>query len=455
MSIVKIQPVKRLDSAINYIKQETKTNDNLIYTFDCDEEVILEDFQELYDLRLEEINRETNNKAKMIIQSFDYQDNITPEIAHEIGKKLADNYLKGNHKYIIATHLDTNNIHNHIIFNEVRTDNLLMFDTSRKNTIDNLRVENDKLSKEYNLTIPEEKSHKNKIKYISQREERVRKKGKSFKEELENTIDEVIKVSNNYDEFIKEMEVLGFKSKQGKHLAFLNTKSNRFMRTKTLGMNYTENSIKYRIENKDFEIHKFKYIVNTKRVDTSQGKFKNNYGLKKWGTKQNILHLQEISNLVFNENKTLEEIENIQKTEEEFMRDVANDLNKKDETIKELSKKINCFKDYKESAGLIADYKKATNKKEFKKNNYPAFKRYDNAKKDIYLLKKHYEVTNEDDLTSLIDNVKDDRNELYKQITKLQKDKQTELQDKKEKESEKKKEKEKKLTPKKRRRLSR
>ena len=165
MSIVKIQPVKRLDSAINYIKQETKTNDNLIYTFDCDEEVILEDFQELYDLRLEEINRETNNKAKMIIQSFDYQDNITPEIAHEIGKKLADNYLKGNHKYIIATHLDTNNIHNHIIFNEVRTDNLLMFDTSRKNTIDNLRVENDKLSKEYNLTIPEEKSHKNKIKY--------------------------------------------------------------------------------------------------------------------------------------------------------------------------------------------------------------------------------------------------------------------------------------------------
>src|SRR5699024_1710967 len=139
------------------------------------------------------------NKAKMIIQSFDYQDNITPEIAHEIGKKLADNYLKGNHKYIIATHLDTNNIHNHIIFNEVRTDNLLMFDTSRKNTIDNLRVENDKLSKEYNLTIPEEKSHKNKIKYISQREERVRKKGKSFKEELENTIDEVIKVSNNYD----------------------------------------------------------------------------------------------------------------------------------------------------------------------------------------------------------------------------------------------------------------
>ena len=423
MSIVKIQSVKRLDQAIQYIQQETKTRNDLISTFGCDRDFILEDFNYLYEKRKNLLRKETKNKAKMIIQSFDFEENITPEEVHKIGIEFADNYLKGEHQYIIATHIDTNYIHNHIIFNQVKMDSLLLFDTSRRNTIDNLRHENDQLSKKYHLIIPQEKKHEDKLHYITQREQRARLKGTSFKEKLEVAIDQAIENSHSYDQFIEEMDQAGFKPKQGKYLAFLNDKTNRYMRTKTLGMNYTENSIRYRIEHKNFQIYKFDYTLKTKAIDKTEAKYANNYGLRKWATKQNILHLQEISHLVFNEHKSLEEIEEIQKTEAEFTQLIENNLQEKDEILHDLVRKERAFSDYQASAGLIANYKAATNKQEFKNNHYQEFKKFDNAKKDLNHLKKQYGIYTFEDLQEYKESILKDRSMLYKHFTEMQKQK--------------------------------
>lgn len=426
MSIVKISGVRKLHDAVNYISQGSKTNDDLITTFGCDREMIVDDFKDLYEERLNKLRKETKNKAKMIVQSFDLEDNISPETAHKIGIKLADNHLKHKHQYIIATHIDTDYIHNHIIFNQVRTDNLLMYDTTRRNTVDNLRLQNDQLSKEYNLSIPKERSHENKITYISQREEKARKKGNSFKEELENAIDFSIKNCNDYYDFLSKMEELGFKNKQGKHLAFLNEKTNRFMRTKTLGMNYSDNSIKYRIDNKDFEIHNFKYTVKTKKIDKSENKYRENKGLRKWASKQNIIHLQEISHLIFNENKTIKELQEIQHTEEEFNRHLENKVQEKDDIIYDLLKRSTAFDDYLDSASLIDEYKNSENKQEFKSENYEKFKKFDNAKKNIYVLKNKYNVYSSDDLMKLKNSMESERNLLYQQYNKLHKERDKE-----------------------------
>ena len=53
------------------------------------------------------------------------------------------------------------------------------------------------------------------------------------------------------------------------------------MRNKTLSMHYITNSIKCRIENKDFKAHKYKYTLETEKIDKSQEKFIDNYGLRK------------------------------------------------------------------------------------------------------------------------------------------------------------------------------
>ncbi len=55
--------------------------------------------------------------AYHIRQSFSPDDKVSPEMANEIGQKLAQKITHGNHAYLVATHIDKAHIHNHIIFN--------------------------------------------------------------------------------------------------------------------------------------------------------------------------------------------------------------------------------------------------------------------------------------------------------------------------------------------------
>lgn len=80
--------------------------------------------------------------AQHMVQSFALGE-VSPEEAHRIGRELCDKFLKGNYQYVIATHVDRDHIHNHIIFNNV-TDKEDKKPTV--NTYENIR-------KKYNVTI--------------------------------------------------------------------------------------------------------------------------------------------------------------------------------------------------------------------------------------------------------------------------------------------------------------
>jgi len=110
-----------------YIKNDKKTNyKELVSAFNCIPESAHLDFvasKALY----EKVNGYKTKKkddvlAYHIRQAFSPEDNITPEQAHEIGKKLADEFTKGKHEYVIATHIDKKHIHNHIIYNSTTID---------------------------------------------------------------------------------------------------------------------------------------------------------------------------------------------------------------------------------------------------------------------------------------------------------------------------------------------
>ncbi len=60
----------------------------------------------------------SNTLAHHLIQSF-LPGEVDPDKDHQIGKKLADEYLGGKYQYVIATHGDKGHIHNHIIFNAI------------------------------------------------------------------------------------------------------------------------------------------------------------------------------------------------------------------------------------------------------------------------------------------------------------------------------------------------
>lgn len=208
------------------------------------------------------------------------------------------------------------------------------------------------------------------------------------------------------------MQKEGYEYKQGKYLSFMNPKSGKFMRTKTMGFNYLESSIKYRIENKGYAPIKTS-IINRKWIDKSQEKFKNNKGLQRWATKQNINYLNELSSKLYKLNVTLSELEEIEANKEALIDSFEKQLLGIDNEIFRLNKMKGCFRTYKNSHPLIVAYKKAENKMAFKQERYHEFKEYDVAKRDMNYLKKNYGITDESELHYKLSLLTKERNLLY------------------------------------------
>ena len=410
MSIVKIQKVKDLKAVIKYSLQDHKTNEELVTSYGCNVETIERDFNDILFDYNEQNNSNKDMAARMIIQSFNSDDNLTPEQAHQYGVELADNYFKGKHQYAVITHIETENLHNHIIFNSINFEDLKMFDTKRQHTLYDLRRENDKVSKEHGLTIIEKEGKKDK--YLAFNEYVTRAKKQSFKGKIEGVIDENIKKAHSFENFLELMDQQGYEHKKGKYLSFKNPKSNKFMRTKTLGLNYFESSIRYRIENKEFVPIK-QNIIDKQWIDKSQEKFKNNKGLHKWATKQNINYLNEISSKLYKQNISLEELNEVEIKTENLIDNFEKQLTAIDDEIFDFEKMKDCFSIYKNSYPLITDYKKSDDKTKFKQENYYQFKQYDMAKRNINFLKKHYGIDEESSFHYKLSLMKNERNLLY------------------------------------------
>lgn len=413
MSIIKIQRVKNLKNVVAYATQKHKTRDDLITSFNCDANTIELDFEntllEYNDLK--KTNRTIS--ARMIIQSFNDEDNVSPEEAHRYGVEFAKNYLKDEHQYLVVTHIESDHVHNHIIFNDINFENMKYFDSSRENSLHKLHYENDKLLEEQNLTVL--KKDNSKIKSYSFGEYAVRLKGKSFKAQLEDAIDKNIEFAKDFDDFLRLMKEDGYEHKKGQHLAFQNPKSNKFMRTKTLGVNYLENSIKYRIKNKDYVPVK-PNVIDKDWIDKTADKFKNNKGLEKWATIQNINYLNDINAYLYKEKVMLEEYGHIKSTAETLMKNFEEELREIDKDIYALEKMSGAFEGYKQCHDMMTQYKLIQDEDErakFKKENYATFKKFDIHKKNITILKNGFDIKDELELQHKLAVFKVDRDLIY------------------------------------------
>lgn len=94
--------------------------------------------------RLEEKQRKIH--AHHIIQSFSPEDHLTPEQINQIGYETMKELTGGKFRFIVATHVDKNHLHNHIIINSVdsNSDKKLKWDY---NVERNLRMISDRFCK--------------------------------------------------------------------------------------------------------------------------------------------------------------------------------------------------------------------------------------------------------------------------------------------------------------------
>ncbi len=239
MATTEIHPIHTtLKRALDYYMNPQKTdNGNLVTGINCVPQISYEQFM----LTKDYFNKKDKILALSIRQAFKPGE-VTKEIAHEIGVNTARHFL-GNDKFeiLVCTHIDKDHIHNHITFNSVSFTSGEKFNESFSAM--KLRSISDRLCRDYGLSVIDNPKEKGK----SYKEWMEDKRGMSWKSQIRNDIDRILSYVEDFDDFISRMKKAGYAIKRGKYISYRPPGGERYARGKTLGVGYTDDSIKAKI----------------------------------------------------------------------------------------------------------------------------------------------------------------------------------------------------------------
>ena len=204
----KTQTRQGLWGLLHYCMQDKKTLHNgrkLVTGVNC---VAQSAFNEMVNTKLQ-YRKPGGRQYYHIMQSFHPDEPITPETAHEIALRFAEENFPG-YEVLVATHVDRHHIHSHFVLNSVNAETGLKFH-SDNHEIQRLRDSSDKLCVEYGLSVVVPKSKK--VKGMSTAEYHVAEKGQSWKLDLAMAIDEAMRYAVSKEHFIELMEMEGYEVK--------------------------------------------------------------------------------------------------------------------------------------------------------------------------------------------------------------------------------------------------
>lgn len=236
MAITKIHAVKvRLGDAINYIENPDKTDgQELISGYNTAPQTAVLDFSVTAAMARKARNtsaKKQGNLAYHLIQSFSPDDAVTPELAHELGRKLAMEFTDGKFEFVVATHINKDSIHNHIIINAVSFYDYKKLRTVPYRTAQQIRSISDRLCMEAQLSVIKDPqqlgqlypTYVQKIRTTCNRTE-VRKK-----------LNFCLERATNYAQFLQMAQELGISvCQRGKHMTYLPEGAGRAIRDTSL-----------------------------------------------------------------------------------------------------------------------------------------------------------------------------------------------------------------------------
>ena len=239
MAVTKTHPIKStLKAAIDYICNPEKTDGKLLVSsYGCAAETADIEFSWT---RRHAIDKGTH-LGRHLIQAFEPGE-VTPEEAHEIGMELAKEILGGKYEFVLTTHTDKNHIHNHLIFNAVSFTDHKHYH-SNKRSYREIRSASDRICKEHGLSVIIPGKDKGKS-YI---EHQAARAGTSYKAALRKAIDRLIPGCADFEDLLLRLQREGYEIKRGKYVSCRAPGQERFTRMKTLGVDYTEETIISRI----------------------------------------------------------------------------------------------------------------------------------------------------------------------------------------------------------------
>lgn len=236
----------KLEERIDYTIDPLKS-DNFLYTASINCASVKTAFREM---------TSTKNRFKKLDQVLGYgfvqsfkPGEITPELAHQLGVRLAQEFFGSRYQVVIGTHLDKGHIHNHIIINSVSFLDGLKY-RDKLNYLSELRELSDKMCLEHNLSILPPNPNP---KALTHKEWREQNQGiPSRNDMIRNDIDAAIAASFSFREFTTAMGKLGYRVHYGPNIKYMTVTppgdGTRARRVYRLGEDYSESVIRQRIE---------------------------------------------------------------------------------------------------------------------------------------------------------------------------------------------------------------
>ena len=245
MAVIKIKNIKsNLQAVINYGKNGDKTDNGiLVSSVNCSVETTYEEMA----LTKKFFHKEDDVLGYHIIQSFKGNE-VSPKLANQIGKELAEELWGDKYQIVICTHINKENVHNHLILNSVSFIDGYKYHNS-KAQIAFLKEASDRLCLNYGLSIvdtpkanKEKRFRQKNIDYFNRTDEKMQR--------IITDIDEAIKYAKKYSDFKLILKSKGYENikDSGKYLSFKTPYYSRNVRiNRAFEEQYSVEGIKERI----------------------------------------------------------------------------------------------------------------------------------------------------------------------------------------------------------------
>ena len=281
MAYTFVIPVRRLDRAVKYVMNKEKTTavslqDALDYASNRDK-TEKSCFESSYACTLETAfadMRQTKEhwhksggvQGYHLVQSFAAGE-VTPELAHQIAKELADRVLGGRYEYVIGTHLNTGHIHSHIVWNSVSRIDGKKYHSNGKSYVTQIRAVSDELCRKYKLSVIDTENSNHVAKpYAEWLAEKSNQP--TWRTAIRQDVDDAIRQSLTWRQFVAALQDKGYELRfNRKYPALCPPGKERFVRFKTLGKNYTPEVIQNRLLYPQFNRC---FVENSPRVQYSR-----------------------------------------------------------------------------------------------------------------------------------------------------------------------------------------
>ena len=182
-------------------------------------------------------------KAIHYIMSFADSEGVTPELAHKIGMAFVRKMFGDDVQAVIATHVNTDHVHNHILINSYAINGKRFYDN--KASIRRMREVTNGVCRAFG--VEPALNFENEGRSISYSEWQHKKNGTSWKEHIRQAIDRLIPCVSSFDNLLAELERQGFTVKRDKNILIKAPGQQRSVSLWKLGEDYTEESLNARI----------------------------------------------------------------------------------------------------------------------------------------------------------------------------------------------------------------